>query len=131
MYIRMVSKRVTENDESFIRPLFMEFSDSAVFDISSQFMFGPSIMVCPVTKSMIDFEKYKSCEIAYKCEPVVELYLPADCDWYDWWSGKKYNGGQWIKVDAPIEKLPLFVRADSKVLVERNGEIKEAICRAF
>ncbi len=130
-YIRMVSKRVTENDESFIRPLFMEFSDSAVFDISSQFMFGPSIMVCPVTKSMIDFEKYKSCEIAYKSEPVVELYLPADCDWYDWWSGKKYNGGQWVKVDAPIEKIPLFVRADSKVLVERDGEIKEAICRAF
>ena len=130
-YIRMVSKRVTENDESFIRPLFMEFSDSAVFDISSQFMFGPSIMVCPVTEPMMDFEKYKLCEIAYKCEPVVELYLPADCDWYDWWSGKKYNGGQWIKVDAPIEKMPLFVRADSKVLVERNGEIKEAICRAF
>lgn len=130
-YIRMVSKRVTENDESFIRPLFMEFSDSNVFDISSQFMFGPSIMVCPVTEPMMDFEKYKSCEIAYKCEPVVDVYLPADCDWYDWWNGKKYNGGQWIKVDAPIEKMPLFVRADSKVLVERNGEIKEAICRVF
>ena len=123
-YIRMVSKRVTENDESFIRPLFMEFSDRAVFDISSQFMFGPSIMVCPVTKPMIDFENYGKAgaranevdKVTYKCTPEIDVYLPADCDWIDWWSEKLYEGGQWIKAPAPIQQMPLFVRADDLFL---------------
>ena len=130
-YIRMVSKRVTENGESFIRPLFMEFSDSNVFDISSQFMFGPSFMVCPVTEPMIDFENYgkavaganevdkdftKLGTVTYKCAPEIDVYLPADCDWIDWWSEKLYEGGQWIKAPAPIQQMPLFIRADDLFL---------------
>ncbi len=116
-YIKQVAQRVSENDESFIRPLFMEFSDKAVFDISSQFMFGPDIMVCPVTASFIDFEKYRVTgdSIPYKTSPLVDVYLPADCDWNDFWTGEKLKGGQWIKAEAPIQKMPLFIRAGAEI----------------
>ena len=116
-YIKMVAQRVSENDESFIRPLFMEFNDKSLFDISTQFMFGPDIMVCPVTKSFIDFEKYEKADAAvpYKTSPFIDVYLPADCDWYDFWTGEKLKGGQWIKAEAPIQKMPLFVREGAEI----------------
>ena len=116
-YIKQVAQRVSDNDESFIRPLFMEFSDNAVFDISTQFMFGPDILVCPVTKSFIDFEKYGVTDgaVPYKTAPLVDVYLPADCDWYDFWTGEKLKGGQWIKAEAPIQKMPLFVRDGAEI----------------
>lgn len=116
-YIKQVAQRVSDNDESFIRPLFMEFSDNAVFDISTQFMFGPDILVCPVTKSFIDFEKYgvNGDTVPYKTSPLIDVYLPADCDWYDFWTGEKLKGGQWIKAEAPIQKMPLFVRDGAEI----------------
>lgn len=116
-YIKTVAQRVSEKDESFIRPLFMEFCDKSVFDISTQFMFGPDIMVCPVTKSFIDFEKYgvNGDTVPYKTSPLIDVYLPADCDWYDFWTGEKLKGGQWIKAEAPIQKMPLFVRDGAEI----------------
>lgn len=94
-YIKEVARRVTENDESFIRPLFMEFDDAACFDICTQYMFGPAIMVCPVTEP--------------GCSQ-LDVYLPADCEWKDFWTGEKYNGGQWIKKEVSLDKIPLFIR---------------------
>lgn len=117
LYIKQVAQRVSDNDESFIRPLFMDFSDKAVFDISTQFMFGPDILVCPITKSFIDFEKYGVTDgaVPYKTAPLVDVYLPADCDWYDFWTREKLKGGQWIKAEAPIQKMPLFVRDGAEI----------------
>lgn len=43
------------------------------------------------------------------------VYLPAGTDWYDWWTDKRYTGGQWIEAAAPIDHIPLFVRAGSIV----------------
>ena len=116
-YIKQVAQRVSENDESFIRPLFMEFNDKLLFDISTQFMFGPDIMVCPVTKSFINFEKYGVSEdsVPYKTSPLIDVYLPSDCDWCDFWTGEKLKGGQWIKAEAPIQKMPLFVREGAEI----------------
>jgi alpha-D-xyloside xylohydrolase len=39
-----------------------------------------------------------------------EVYFPASCGWYDFYSGKYLKGGQRLNIDAPYEKLPLFVR---------------------
>ncbi|KXB00669.1 hypothetical protein AKJ41_03820 [candidate division MSBL1 archaeon SCGC-AAA259O05] len=38
-----------------------------------------------------------------------EVYLPEKADWYDFWTGTKYEGGQKILADAPLEKIPIFV----------------------
>jgi len=43
------------------------------------------------------------------------VYLPAGCDWYNYWTNERLKGGQSIETDAPIDTLPLFVRAGSIV----------------
>jgi alpha-D-xyloside xylohydrolase len=79
-----------------MRPLIMDFNgDPEIYNISDQYMFGPSLLVAPVYK-------YKSRS--------REVYLPASSGWYDFYSGKYLKGGQRFIADAPYEKLPLFVR---------------------
>jgi len=43
----------------------------------------------------------------------VPVYLPGSCAWYDFWTGEKFSGGQFVERDAPLEIMPLFVRAGS------------------
>ena len=79
-----------------MRALVMDFNgDTNVNNIGDQFMFGPSLMVAPVYQ--------------YKARS-REVYFPAGTGWYDLLSGKFIPGGQTLAVDAPFEKLPLFVR---------------------
>ena len=47
-------------------------------------------------------------------------YLPEGCDWYDFWSGRKYDGGQWIQAEATLDKLPVFVK-EGTVLALSGG----------
>ena len=115
-YIYSVAARVWKNDEMFISPLFATFKDKVVFDISSQFMFGPSIMVCPVTKPMY----YDKAGAPIEAEKSIKVYLPSDCGWYDWWTGERYEGGQWITAQADISRIPLFVREGSTIPTENE-----------
>ena len=69
-------------------------------DLNDEYMFGPAFLVAPVTTQ------------GATTRPV---YLPKGADWYDWWTNKRYTGGQWITAAAPIERIPLFVRAGSIV----------------
>ena len=43
------------------------------------------------------------------------LYLPAGNDWHDFWTGQRFHGGRSIEADAPLERIPVFVRAGSIV----------------
>ena len=61
-------------------------------------MFGPALLVAPVTE---------------QGRTSREVYLPAGADWYNFWTNQRMHGGQTIKADAPIDILPLFVRAGS------------------
>ena len=98
-YIYSTSWMVTHQDYTMMRPLVMDFrGDTNVYDIGDQYLFGPSLMVCPVTLAGA---------------VTRELYLPADTSWTDFWTGKKFSGGQRIKTIAPIQTEPLFVRAGS------------------
>ena len=103
-YIKKVAQSVTDEDQMFLRPLFIEFEDKTCLDIYSQFMFGPSLMICPVTKPMY----YDKEGRPIREEKTIKVYLPADCDWTDWWSGQKYRGGQWITARADISRIPIF-----------------------
>lgn len=74
--------------------------DRRVRDIGDQFMFGPAFLVAPIT------------------EPAAEsrsVYLPAAPAWYDFWTGKRLPGAESIEAAAPLERIPLFVRAGSIV----------------
>ena len=97
-YIYSVAWRVSHSGYSMMRMLAFDFrEDSRVHAISNQFLFGPSLMVCPVTDPC--------------CER--DVYLPAGIGWYDFWTGDFFEGGQVITVQAPLEILPLFVREGS------------------
>ena len=52
------------------------------------------------------------------------VYLPAGCDWYNYWTNERLHGGQTITADAPIDTLPLFVRAGS--IVPLGSEVQSA-----
>jgi alpha-D-xyloside xylohydrolase len=109
-YIYSASWDITSNHSTMMRALMMDFAkDKQALDINDEYMFGKSLLVCPVTKPMYsketkeDFSTLKS----------RELYLPKGTDWYDFWTGYKFTGGQTIKKEAPMDIIPLFVKAGS------------------
>ena len=65
--------------------------DKEVYDIKDQFMFGPSLLVNPVTDPMYYEKNSRPLEDSDKTRMV---YLPEGCDWYDFWTGKRIEGGQ-------------------------------------
>ncbi len=84
-----------------MRALFMDFpNDPNVTDLRNEYMFGPAFLVAPVTTQ------------GAISRPV---YLPAGTDWFNYWTNKRVKGGQTVIVNAPIDQIPLFVRAGSLV----------------
>ena len=107
-YIYSASWDITTNQSTMMRTLMMDFgNDKQVLDINDEYMFGKSLLVCPVTKPMYsketkeDFSTLKS----------RELYLPKGTDWYDFWTGEKVTGGQTLSKETPIDIIPLYVKA--------------------
>ena len=98
-YIYSMAWKVTNEDYTIQRPLVMDWrTDPKTWNLGDQFMFGPAILVNPVLKA--DATKR-------------DVYLPAAAAWYNFWTGKSTTGGQEIEADAPLERMPLFVRAGS------------------
>jgi alpha-D-xyloside xylohydrolase len=80
-----------------MRPLFVDFPDDPVCEtIEDQFMFGPQVLVAPV--------------LFYGARE-RRVYLPANVDWHDAWTGTTYPGGQWLDVPTPLETIPVFLKA--------------------
>jgi alpha-D-xyloside xylohydrolase len=100
-YIYSLAWKVTSEDYTIQRPLVMDWrTDPKTWNLSDQFMFGPALLVNPVLKA--DATRRS-------------VYLPAAAAWYDFWTGKSLTGGQEIEADAPLDRMPLFVRAGSIV----------------
>lgn len=110
-YIYTMAGMETHKDYTMLRNLAYDFvDDKNVYNIADQYMFGTSIMVCPVTEPMY----YGPDSTQLKDVPKGRMvYLPAGCDWYDFWTGELYRGGNEIFVEAPIDRIPLFVKAGS------------------
>jgi alpha-D-xyloside xylohydrolase len=82
-----------------MRALFMDFpNDPRVAEIGDEYMFGPAFLVAPVTEQGATSR---------------EVYLPAGADWYNYWTNERYHGARLVRIAAPIDMLPLFVRAGS------------------
>jgi alpha-D-xyloside xylohydrolase len=107
-YIYSLAHSVTESGAPFMRALFMDFpQDPEARDIKDEYMFGPAFLVAPVVE---------------RGKVTREVYLPKGTAWYDYWTGKKYQGGQRVSADAALDVLPLFVRAGSIIPIG-NGII--------
>ena len=81
-------------------------------ELAHQFMFGPAFMACPVTDPM--YYGVNSTELK-GIDKSRQVYLPGDGLWYNFWTGQSHKAGQTIKTAAPIDYIPVFVRAGSIV----------------
>ena len=95
-YITKLMKEAHEKGTPVMRPLFYDFpEDTVCWEEETQYMFGPDLLVAPVME-----------------EGVTErtVYLPEKSEWTNVWTKEKHQGGQVIKVKAPIDQIPLFSR---------------------
>lgn len=98
-YIYSLGYATHETGAPYMRALFMDFpNDPAVAEIGDEYMFGPDLLVAPVTEQGATTKR---------------VYLPVGADWYNYWTNERLHGGQWLNVNAPIDTIPLFVRAGS------------------
>ena len=100
-YIYSLAGMTWFNDYTIMRPLVMDFTaDTQVNNIGDQYMFGPSFMVSPVYRYG---------------DRSREIYFPQAEGWYDFYSGKFQPGGERKVIEAPYERIPLYVRAGAIV----------------
>jgi alpha-D-xyloside xylohydrolase len=132
-YIYSTAWQVTSANDSYMRPLFSDFaSDKKVWDMTDEFMFGRSILAAPIVNPQYTEEKIirtdamtgwdrkdvkseegKGGSLDWTAEKTVEKYLPKGAAWYDFWTNKKFNGGQTISLATALDRVPMFVRAGS------------------
>jgi alpha-D-xyloside xylohydrolase len=98
-YIYSMAGKIWQDGYTIMRGLVMDFgADTAVQRINDQYMFGPALLINPVY------------------EPGAQrrqVYLPATCGWYDFYSNQYYSGGQRLAAAAPADRIPLFVKEGS------------------
>jgi alpha-D-xyloside xylohydrolase len=97
-YIYSLAGQITQNDSTMMRPLVMDFPrDRSARELSDEYMFGPALLVAPVTE--------------FK-QRMRQVYLPAGAVWYDYWTGEAAPSGS-IAAAAPYDEIPIFVRGGS------------------
>ncbi|MGG3623081.1 glycoside hydrolase family 31 protein [Bacillus gobiensis] len=111
-YLYNAFKDASQTGKPVQQPLVYHYQDDEnTYNIDDQFMFGDSMMLAPVV------EQGKTSR---------EVYLPEGETWIDFWTKKEYEGGQTIRVDAPLDHLPIFMKEDSIVptreLQQHTGE---------
>jgi alpha-D-xyloside xylohydrolase len=79
-----------------MRALFLEFPGEApAWEVRDEFMFGPDVLVAPVT---------------VRGQRVRDVYLPEGASWLDAWTGAPVNGNGWTTAEAPLERIPVYLR---------------------
>ena len=131
-YLYSMAWQVTSNNESYLRPLFSDFAnDRRVWDTTDEFMFGRSILAAPVVEAqytaeavvkedaMSGWDKKEAhdsgnlAKVDFKAQKTATKYLPSGAEWYDFWTGKRFKGGQKVTLQTQLDRVPMFVRAGS------------------
>jgi len=111
-YIYSEAWQVTKNGSTMMRPMVMDFNgDAEAVKQPFEYMFGKAFLVAPITEAAATQR---------------DVYLPKSTDWYDFWTGKQMKGGQTVIAEAPLDRIPLFIKAGSIVpmgpIVQSSGE---------
>ncbi|MGC1620667.1 MAG: TIM-barrel domain-containing protein [Candidatus Acidiferrum sp.] len=97
-YIYSLAWKTSSEGYTIMRPLVMDFRDDVhAQNVGDQFLFGPAILVNPVTEPGATTRR---------------LYLP-NAKWYDFWTGAPIQGGRTLDAPTTIDRMPLYVRAGS------------------
>jgi alpha-D-xyloside xylohydrolase len=106
-YIYSLAWMTTSAAYTPMRPLAMDFrTDIRALNIGDQFMFGPALLVNPVTEPGATSRR---------------VYLPKS-RWYDFWTGRSVEGGRAMEAPAELNRIPLYVRAGSIVAMGPDVE---------
>ena len=135
-YLYSTAWQVTSNNDSYMRPLFSDFAaDRRVWDMTDEFLFGRSILAAPIVDPQYTEEKIvrvnamsgwnrnnnqdeqgispQAAVFTSQEAKSVTKYLPRGAQWYDFWTGQRYNGGQNVTIQTSLDRVPMFVRAGS------------------
>ncbi len=98
-YLYSTAWQVSTNHKTFMQAVPVAFNeDRGGYDVKDQYMFGSSFLVAPVVTDLSDSR---------------DVYLPADHKWIDFWTGETLEGGQTVNKKAPMDIMPLYVKAGS------------------
>jgi alpha-D-xyloside xylohydrolase len=131
-YLYSIAWQVTSNNDSYMRPLFADFAqDKNVWNTTDEFMFGHSILACPIVNPQYTEEKIirtnamtgwnrqnatdgsSTAAIDFTATKSATKYLPKGAEWYEFWTGKRMKGGQNVTIETTLDRVPMFVRAGS------------------
>ncbi|HAV61964.1 MAG TPA: hypothetical protein DCY13_06325 [Verrucomicrobiales bacterium] len=99
-YLKALFVEATHSGTPIMRPLFWHYPDDPVAaQIADQFLLGRDLLVAPIVR---------------QGAVARSVHLP-DGDWFSYWTGEKIAGGQQVVAHAPIEFMPLFVRAGALI----------------
>ena len=130
-YLYSTAWQVTSNNESYLRPLFSDFAaDRKVWDMTDEFMFGRSILAAPILDPQYTDEKIirtdamtgwdrkdavaeTAVQVDFTAPKTATKYLPKGATWYDFWTNQCYKGGQSVRLETALNRVPMFVRAGS------------------
>ncbi|MBO6033916.1 MAG: DUF5110 domain-containing protein [Prevotella sp.] len=132
-YLYSTAWQVTSNNDSYMRPLFADFAaDKKVWNMTDEFMFGHSILACPIvdpqyteekvirTNAMTGWDrndvrgqKEDGRSVDWAAVKTAVKYLPKGAVWYDFWTNKSFKGGQSVTLETQLDRVPMFVRAGS------------------
>ena len=89
-----------------MRPLFVDFpSDLICYQVEDEYLFGSDLLVAPVLDADVKMRN---------------VYLPANSTWKDAWTDQVYTGGQWLSVEAPLDRIPVFLRGDASLPIRES-----------
>ncbi len=131
-YLYSIAWQATSGNGSYLRPLFSDFaSDQNVWNTTDEFMFGNSILAAPIVNAQYTEEQIikedamtgwdkksganqsQSKAVNWKETKTATKYLPKGAAWYDFYTNKRYDGGQNITIETSIDRVPMFVKAGS------------------
>ncbi|MBE0600515.1 MAG: DUF5110 domain-containing protein [Firmicutes bacterium] len=109
-YLYSLAADVTFRRGTMLRMLAFDFpQDATARQIADAYMLGHALLVCPVMEPRTETRR---------------VYLPQGADWYDFHTNMFYHGGQWIMADAPLQTVPMYVRAGSVLPI---GPVKQYV----
>ncbi|MCI7359771.1 MAG: DUF5110 domain-containing protein, partial [Prevotella sp.] len=122
-YLYSTAWQVTSSDESYLRALVYDFpNDRKVWNMTDEFMFGRNILAAPIVEPQYtaeeiikDHKAVERCkaETDFTAGKTAEKYLPEGASWYDFWTEQKHKGGQSVRLETALDRVPMFVRAGS------------------
>jgi hypothetical protein len=111
-YLLHCAQETAQQGLPMLRPLLLEFSwDADALTIDDQYLLGRDVLVAPI------FDDTDG-------DAARRVYLPRYAHWYDWWTGQFFEGGQWLDVAAPLERIPLYARAGTAIPI---GDARDTI----